>query len=437
MFSHRSSAKKNKPFKSKFATKSSLKTKGIKKKTIAAKSSAKNSKKPMVKPVKLNSPLITAIVPLCPDCDSAKLLQSFVAALGVEYSEKITAFKKSMHFIPTNRNLLEIMDAVRISDSIIFLVSANVEVDKFGELCMSTIKSIGVPNVTTIVQHLENHPPKMQHSIRNSLLYFMSHHFPLEEKLFSDSSDQMAALRHLSNQNLKGVVWRDRHAYIVSDRYEYADGILSFTGHVRGSNLSPNRLLHIPDLGDFQIEKIFVHDDNEFVFPNADIQQDLLVENPVDPLDAEQTWPTEQEILDAEERVRASEHEKEEKPFSNLKRVPKGTSAYQAAWIFEEYSNDEEDTEMHQADEWSGMENDNESNPESEYEEIDLTQEEKSLNENELPEEEEQKQYIDLKIDLQNTSSDREPVGTIRSFQTRLTHLNTCQRLSGLQSIED
>lgn len=49
-------------------------------------------------------------------------------------------------------------------------------------------------------------------------------------------------------------------------------------------------------------------------------------ENIPDPMDAEQTWPTDEEIATAELRQKQK----------IIKRVPKGTSEYQAAWIPDE-----------------------------------------------------------------------------------------------------
>lgn len=43
-------------------------------------------------------------------------------------------------------------------------------------------------------------------------------------------------------------------------------------------------------------------------------------------MDAEQTWPTEEELALAEKR----------QAKTYVKRVPKGTSAYQAAWIVDD-----------------------------------------------------------------------------------------------------
>ena len=53
----------------------------------------------------------------------------------------------------------------------------------------------------------------------------------------------------------------------------------------------------------------------------------------MDPLDAEQTWPTEEELAEAEEANK------------NRRRVPKGTSDYQAAWIVDEAFSDESEDE--------------------------------------------------------------------------------------------
>ena len=54
------------------------------------------------------------------------------------------------------------------------------------------------------------------------------------------------------------------------------------------------------------------------------LQESLQAENIPDPLDAEQTWPTDQELAEAEKQRKI------------VKRVPKGTSEYQAAWIPDE-----------------------------------------------------------------------------------------------------
>lgn len=55
------------------------------------------------------------------------------------------------------------------------------------------------------------------------------------------------------------------------------------------------------------------------------MKESLQSENIPDPMEGEQTWPTEEELAEAEEQSRAMKR--------RVKKVPKGMSEYQAAWI--------------------------------------------------------------------------------------------------------
>jgi pre-rRNA-processing protein TSR1 len=131
------------------------------------------------------------------------------------------------------------------------------------------------------------------------------------------------------------------HPLVLAERVQRADKaeaeagcsegevVIGITGYVRGSALNPNQLIHIPSQGSYQITKITVHSDpcpvgkaagpgaarDEDVFPDA--TEELAMDNAVDDMDAEQTWPTEEELQGAKERVRA----------------PKGSGQYQASWF--------------------------------------------------------------------------------------------------------
>jgi pre-rRNA-processing protein TSR1 len=62
-------------------------------------------------------------------------------------------FKQRILFIPcVERDLLYILDCLKIADKVIFVLSAEEEVDEFGELIMSSIKGQGVPDVIVMVQ---------------------------------------------------------------------------------------------------------------------------------------------------------------------------------------------------------------------------------------------------------------------------------------------
>ena len=63
--------------------------------------------------------------------------------------------------------------------------------------------------------------------------------------------------RHIGNQKRREQRHRDRRGYMLAETYELREGDkLAVTGYVRGGVISADRLVHIPGLGDFQIDKI-------------------------------------------------------------------------------------------------------------------------------------------------------------------------------------
>ena len=107
-------------------------------------------------------------------------------------------------------------------------------------------------------------------------------------------------------------------------------------------------------------------------------QESLVTENTPDPMEGEQTWPTDEELkaADAERAARRANGEEDEEdeeggdrdgaapqggrsaaipnPFTmprRTKRVPKGTSSYQAAWILDSESEGEGDDDNDDDDE--------------------------------------------------------------------------------------
>ncbi|KAJ1551509.1 hypothetical protein HK096_009670 [Nowakowskiella sp. JEL0078] len=298
------------------------------------------------------APKIVAIIPLCPDIISQDVVKSFFDSMGMDFPIQngpivlniVDRFKQKLQFIPLKRNLFDILDAVKVADYVLFVVSASVEVDKFGDLCIATIKSQGIPSIFHAVQHLEK----------------------VDEKLRFD--DIINLVRNIINERPKTVVWRDRYSYLLGEelRFEPNDnnenGTLYVKGFVRGKHLNVNRLVHIPNLGDFQIKAIStcqvfsshnqMDEDLDVFYPDKDKQESLLTENVPDPMEGEQTWPTEEEIEEADERVKAMSDQMERTKFLKKKLVPKGTSAYQAAWIIdsEPEDNDDEDEDENMND---------------------------------------------------------------------------------------
>lgn len=69
----------------------------------------------------------------------------------------------------------------------------------------------------------------------------------------------------------------------------------------------------------------------------------LTSTNKPDEMAGEQTWPTADELADGEAREAAVLSAQPGAPKkSKIKRVPRGTSAYQAAWIFDDADDEDE-----------------------------------------------------------------------------------------------
>ena len=81
--------------------------------------------------------------------------------------------------------------------------------------------------------------------------------------------------------------------------------------------------------------------------PDLEDADSLVSSNDPDDMQNEQTWPTEEEMQDDSPRDLTGEIIPEGAPGTTpraIRRVPKGTSAYQAAWIVDEDEEDEECT---------------------------------------------------------------------------------------------
>ena len=126
----------------------------------------------------------------------------------------VERFKQKIQFVLLERNFIDILDACKVADYILFVISAEVEVDKFGELCLRAIQSQGPPTVITtamvgltslfhkffhitiltrflINQHMEKTPQKKRNDVKKSLLNYMKHFFPDEEKIHSADQIQV------------------------------------------------------------------------------------------------------------------------------------------------------------------------------------------------------------------------------------------------------
>ncbi|KAJ2450358.1 ribosome biogenesis protein tsr1 [Coemansia sp. RSA 2336] len=399
-FHHRSTLKqKHKPFKRRFATKNSLrdKSKGrtqrasIKGKVQrkhtradrrnAVRTEQRNKREQILMSTRIFSgryraPKIVAVIPLCSNTNTQSLVKSLFDSVEEPFEGspllKVSRFKQTLQLVQVKRNLLDILDVAKVADYMVMGMSADVEVDEFGEHCLSAIQNQGHAAVFPVVHGLDQVAAKRRNDVRKSLQSFIGHFFPDAEKVISSDSttELLALLRMLTSQVPKSIRWRDTRPYMLADNVEFSPssenpqvGHLALTGYLRGANLSANRLIHIPSYGDFQIEQIdnvpvpmerakgneIEQDNDPVVLDRPTAEQDSLVaSNEPNQLNNEQTWPEDEEMDGWKQQMAKMEEEEEQmaRDGERTLRVPKGTSAYQAAWIA-----DNEESDMSDSDE--------------------------------------------------------------------------------------
>jgi len=133
-----------------------------------------------------------------------------------------------------------------------------VEVDQWGDTLLRTLQAQGLPDVVSVVPQGSHFDAKTRPGILKSLLSFMQYFVPSQTRIFDlhISSDRLNALRALAEGKPTDVRWREGRAWILGESVSWQDGLLKVTGVVRGNSLSANRLIHLPNYGDFQIARV-------------------------------------------------------------------------------------------------------------------------------------------------------------------------------------
>jgi pre-rRNA-processing protein TSR1 len=404
---HRSTTKTtNKPFKSKHATKSALKERskgkvesferGVRRtphQQVMSKIDRRNHAK-QLRQNKLGerreegsvfagrdgAPRIVAVVPLCGDVDGEDVVGKMNASVDVEEKQdgvagpwrvEIPRFKQRVQYLTPARDLFACIDACRAADFVLFVLSAEEEVDELGEQMLRCIESQGVSTVLTGVHGLEKvGPAKKRPDVLKSLKSFITHFFATQEKVHDLSSRQDCSnvMRSLCTTMPKGIRWREDRSWMLVDEVRWEDDTPVITGTVRGRGLKADRLVQVGEWGDFQIEKITAAPlektkrikTNDMAVDEASSEQ--ILQAPSDERDDLAELAPDEALMDDGMNVPAAsvapserkhvlldEHqyfdEDQEEEIQVPKRLPRGTSKYQAAWYLGDVSDDGSDME--------------------------------------------------------------------------------------------
>lgn len=234
------------------------------------------------------APRIVSVIPLTPDVSPKRAVASLAGALDISgnecpedglwkircgnlfnlssnyyraqiYHTRADRFKTSLQFrtIPY-RNFYDALDACKVADYVVFVLSSEVEVDPWGDTLLRALQAQGLPDVVSVVSPDVDMDAKSRSGILKSLLSFIQYFVPSQTRVFDlhASADRLNALRSLSEGKPADVRWKEGRSSILGEAAEWEDGTLKVTGVVRGAALSADRLIHLPGFGDYQIAKV-------------------------------------------------------------------------------------------------------------------------------------------------------------------------------------
>lgn len=174
-------------------------------------------------------------------------------------TKRVDRFKTSLQFIQLAfGDFYASLDACKVADYVVFVLSSSVEVGAWGETVLRTLQTQGLPDVVSVVAPGHHVDPKARVGVLKSLLSFMQYFVPEQSRVFDLNvlSDQLNTVRTLSEGKPRDVRWRQGRSWLLGESVSWADGNLAVTGVVRGAQFSPNRLVHLPNYGDFQVLKV-------------------------------------------------------------------------------------------------------------------------------------------------------------------------------------
>uniref|UniRef100_A0A8C8CRQ8 Pre-rRNA-processing protein TSR1 homolog n=1 Tax=Oncorhynchus tshawytscha TaxID=74940 RepID=A0A8C8CRQ8_ONCTS len=267
--------------------------------------------------------------------------ENSVCGVSDSFGLVMPRFKQRFTFLPDMHSLL---DVVKVADSLVFVLDSTEGWDSYGDHCLSCLFSQGLPAHALVCQGVSDLAVKKRVDSRRALAKISEIRFP-GARLFPLDSDQDATLmlRHLGAQRQRRLGFRSRRPHLLAQQVSYTPnssegsggaptglGTLCVSGYVRGCPLQVDRLVHISGFGDFLLSQIDAPIDplplnsmtprpakpgkegdvdmqdggveaaSVRVLMKADParRESLQAEAEVDPMDGEQTWPTDTELLE-------------------------------------------------------------------------------------------------------------------------------------------
>ncbi|ELR18877.1 uncharacterized protein ACA1_037110 [Acanthamoeba castellanii str. Neff] len=345
-------------------------------------------------------PKIIGIISLGANADTkaarSMLLAEASSPISAERVGPITAnfpaFKQRMTLFEAPRDIEAVLDIAKVADILLLVIPADGGVDATGEAFLSAVKAQGMPSLLVALQGLAAVPQKNRADIKKQIKEFAEFHFPdFDRVLPLDTADEATqVMRFLSNLRVRQVLSRERRPYLLVDSLHFEPtgvqpsaasgpfaesttipvGILKVSGYLRGGPLSANDLVHLPDFGDFQMSQI---DGTPDPHPystrvpkdgkkgegmeaeegeGAQRRETLEILDMADP-DKQESLQSEvvPDVMANEQNLTAEDEAEIMSQVSGTdrkkkrKKVPKGYSSYQSAWIVDSDEDEDDDGE--------------------------------------------------------------------------------------------
>lgn len=380
---------------------------------------------------------IVTIIPLTDDVNPRDIYQKLVASAELDSSVDVKsegAFVESVHvkkyksnlkvICPDMSNFLHVLDCAKVADFVVFGLSGTSEVaPDDGEQIIRALELQGISSYMGVVSNLSevHSKEKFQADVKRSLESYFRHFFPSEDRIYNleKLSESSNALRILCQKLPRAIKWRDDRGYMVIDDMDFLErdpefGELVFEGTLRGNGLDANRLVHLPEFGDFQITKIEKCKASARRRKQRDTNSDLNLglDNFFESNENRETLddyaPNDYdlgELSDDEEfqydNLRSARYDDHgflpgrEQSTSHIK-VPKGTSDYQAKWYLNDTLEGSDDGDYFKDAEGSSEEEDEENMDEDFVENMDDNEDGMDMDENASEEDVQDAMFVDL-----------------------------------------
>jgi pre-rRNA-processing protein TSR1 len=323
------------------------------------------------------APKHVAVIPLSLGVDVSRAIKQLNDSVQVtqQISDhdmtkvKVDRFRRNLLYMPAKYELITALDVCQLADWVVLVLSAEQQIGEEEDQFIRALEGQGITNVLCVIQGVtEAIPVPRRSKVITEAKSEMTRYLPNLDKLWTLDSpaDCANVVRSLCTASSRGVRWRDQRSWMLIENLEWKEAhddqdssTVAVTGTVRGKALNPDRLVHIPGWGDFQIGQVTelpqrktqngqedrMEDVVKRHVPSPD-QDDLLTLAPEDE-EMHLREATSTVVTDTHKGVLLDDHHYFSDDNSYMppppKRLPKGTSAYQAAWYLDNVSDSDSD----------------------------------------------------------------------------------------------